>query len=56
MQDDVEYVNVEGASCPCNKGIKYFIKDIVEYIDVEGAACLGNRGIKYLYTRCCRIC
>jgi hypothetical protein len=35
---------------PCDRGIKYFIKDNVEYIDVAGASCLGNRGMKYLYT------
>ena len=34
IQDDMEYINVEGSSCPCNRGIQYFIKDIVEYIDV----------------------
>lgn len=51
MQGYVEYINVVGASCPCNGGIKYFIKGIVEYIDVEGSLWLSNRAIKYLYTR-----
>ena len=39
--------NVVGASCPCNKRIRYFIQDIVEYIYVAGAVYLGNRGINY---------
>jgi len=46
----VEYIDVEGSSCPFIRGIKNIIRDIVEYIDAEGVSCLGNRGIKYRYT------
>ena len=52
IQDSVEYINVVGASCPCNTGIKNIIKDIVEYIDVVAASCLDNRGIEYVNDTC----
>jgi hypothetical protein len=50
IQDDVEYINVEGALCPCYRVIKYFIKYILQYINVALSSCLCNRGFKYLYT------
>jgi hypothetical protein len=42
MQDIVEYIYVERASCPGNRGIMYYIEGIVEYIDVEEASCPSN--------------
>jgi hypothetical protein len=55
IQDDLEYINVVRASCPCNTGIKNIINDIVEYIGVEGVSFLVNSRNMYLYTRWCRI-
>jgi len=37
IEDSIEYMNIVGASCPCNRGIKNIIKDTVEYIHVVGA-------------------
>jgi hypothetical protein len=48
IQDIVEYIDVEVASCPCNRGLNILIQDIVECIEVEGTSCPGNRGIKYV--------
>jgi hypothetical protein len=47
----VNYIVVEGASCPYREGIKNIIKYIVEYIDIVGVSCLGNSVSKCLYTR-----
>jgi hypothetical protein len=44
-------VDGEGASCPCNWRIKYFIKTVLAYGAVEGSSCPQNRRLKYFY-RC----
>jgi len=48
IQVDVEYINIEGATCPCDRGIMYLIKIILENIHVTGASFLGNGRINYI--------
>jgi hypothetical protein len=45
----VGYIEVEVASCPRNRMVKYFIKHIIGYIEVEVASCPRNRRFKYSY-------
>jgi hypothetical protein len=47
IPDSVEYSDVKGASCPCTRGIKYFINFILDYrlVEGEGASCPCNRRI-----------
>jgi hypothetical protein len=47
IQDIVEYINAEGESFLCNRGLNIRIKYIVEHINVAGASRPCNRGIKY---------
>jgi hypothetical protein len=46
--DIVEYNDVVGVSCPCNRGIKNIIRDVVEYIEVEGFHAPVIEGLKIL--------
>jgi hypothetical protein len=43
--DTVEYSDVKGASCPCNRRIKYFIIFMLDYRAVGGASCGCNKRI-----------
>jgi hypothetical protein len=45
IKDIVEYIKLEGVSCPSSTGIYDIIKNVVEYIVVERASCPSNRGI-----------
>jgi hypothetical protein len=42
IEATVQYINVIGASCLGNRGVRDIIKYIVECIDVEGASCPSN--------------
>jgi hypothetical protein len=48
INDIIEYIDLERASCLGNGGIKNIINYIVEYIDLERASCLGNGGLRIL--------
>jgi CxxC motif-containing protein len=51
----VEYIEVEGASCPRNKTNKYFYRVILGYIEVEGVSCPRNRKFNCFYKVYCRM-
>jgi len=44
----VEYIDVEGASCSCNRRITNIIEDILEFLVLVGASCQGNRELYIL--------
>jgi len=44
INDNLEYTDIDGASCPVVVGLNIFINDILECIEVEGAPCPGNGG------------
>jgi len=50
IKDTVEFIDVEGASCLGNWGVKNIIEDIVEFIDLNAWVIE-----EYLYTRYCGI-
>jgi hypothetical protein len=51
----VKYIDVGGASCLCNRRVKYCHKCSIEYIDIVGASCPGIGELNiyiYIYIWC----
>jgi hypothetical protein len=40
-------VYLEGAPCPGNRRVKFYINCRLEYVYVEGGSCPGNRSVKF---------